>query len=137
MFSMKGSDYMKEKYIATGSWSTLSSELCYRVYEDVRVETINEYLNGQYTLDEVLGYLRESLLKQKEINYESFEVMISNMEDDEEDALMDLILYEDRTVDENGFIEVFTDYNNALEKHLELNYEYQEALIHTICNSVK
>lgn len=128
---------MKGKYIVSANWSTLSSDAGYRTYEDIRVETLVEHLNGQYTLDEVLGYLRESLLKQKEINYESFEVMISNMEDDEEDALMDLILYEDRTVDENGFIEVFTDYNNALEKHLELNYEYQEALIHTICNSVK
>ena len=116
---------MKEIHIVIGDWSTMSTRVGYRVYEDIEMLSLLEFLRGHYTLKEVLEYLKYSLLDFKEMSYASFEEMLSNIEDDEED---DFIFNEDRIIDENGFVEVFNDVNDAREKHYELSSYYQNAL---------
>ena len=117
---------MDIRYIVCGSWASISSELGYRVYDDIQVQTLLEFLKGNYIVDEIKETICISLLGKREVSIESFDELILLIE---EDALMDYIFEVNRVIECNGFMKAYFSYEEAYEVYDDLVGEYQNGLI--------
>ena len=108
---------MDIRYIVCGSWASISSELGYRVYDDIQVQTLLEFLKGNYIVDEIKETICISLLGKREVSIESFDELILLIE---EDALMDYIFEVNRVIECNGFMKAYFSYEEAYEVYDDL-----------------